>query len=98
MFALQCTLCKPTLFFKCKPNDIRTNVFSIHGRRLWEINTYAQFILDPYVVVACCISYLTKVDKYVTHEMQHILNKYNYKKIETSERIKKLGNAFFNVQ
>jgi hypothetical protein len=33
------------------------------------------FILDPYVVDIYCISYLTKVDKYVTQEMQYILDK-----------------------
>jgi hypothetical protein len=41
---------KPTLFLKQKPNDIRTNVFGIYVKVLWEANTSAQYILDPYVV------------------------------------------------
>jgi len=36
MLALQCTLCKPTLFFKHKQNDICTNVFNIYWGPLWE--------------------------------------------------------------
>jgi hypothetical protein len=98
MIALQCTLCKPTLFFKHKPNDICTNVFNIHGRPLWEANTNRQFTLNPYDIVAYCISYLTKVDKYVTHEIQYIFLKCKYEEIETFERINFFGNALFNVQ
>jgi hypothetical protein len=30
------------------------------------------FILDPYVVAIYCTSYLTKVDKFATCEMQNI--------------------------
>jgi hypothetical protein len=58
-----------------KPWDIHTNVFNIQVRSLWEANANAQFILDPYVVAIYCTSYLTKVDKFVTFEMQYILNK-----------------------
>jgi hypothetical protein len=76
---------------------MRTNVFNIHVRPLWGTNTYVHFILDPYVVDVYCISYLTKVDKYVTQEMQYILNKWKIEQIEASKRIKELGNAFFNV-
>jgi len=54
---------------------MRTNVFTIHVGPLWGTNTYVHFILDPYVVDVYCISYLTKVNKYVTQEMQYILNK-----------------------
>jgi hypothetical protein len=52
MISLQCTLCKPTLFFKRKPIDICTNVCNIYGRPLWEANTNAQFILNPYDIAA----------------------------------------------
>jgi hypothetical protein len=52
---------------KRKPNDIQTNTFSIHVRPLWEANANAQFILDPYAIVAYCIFYLTNVDK-LSHE------------------------------
>jgi len=75
MIALQSTLCKPTLFLKHKPNDICRNVFNIHGKILWDANTNAQFILNPYDIAAYCIYYLTKVDKYVTHEIQYIFLK-----------------------
>jgi hypothetical protein len=34
---------------------------------LWEANTNAQFILDPYAIVAYHIFYLTNVDK-LSHE------------------------------
>jgi hypothetical protein len=69
LFALQCTIHKPTLFFKHKPNDIRTNIFSIYVGTLWEANNNAQFIFDPYADVAYYIFYLTKIDKYVTQKM-----------------------------
>jgi hypothetical protein len=58
ILALRSTLQKPTLFFKQKPNDIQTNVCK-HVGPLWEANTNAQFILDPYVASVYCTSYLT---------------------------------------
>jgi hypothetical protein len=51
---------------KHKPNDIQTNAFNIHAGPLWEINTNAQFILDPYATLVYYISYLTKIDKSMT--------------------------------
>ncbi len=69
MLALQCTLWKPTLFFQHKPCDVCINVFSICVGPLWETNTNAQFVLNSYVIATYCISYLIKVDKYVTQEM-----------------------------
>ncbi len=42
LITLQCTLQKPTLFFKQKPNDIPTNVFNIHIGPLWEANVDAN--------------------------------------------------------
>jgi hypothetical protein len=75
LFALHCTLRTSTFKKKHKPWDIHTNVFNIQVRSLWEANANAQFILDPYVVAIYCTSYLTKVDKFVTCEMQYILNK-----------------------
>jgi hypothetical protein len=41
LFALQSTIWKLPLVLKCKPNDIRTNVFNIHVGPLWEANTNA---------------------------------------------------------
>jgi hypothetical protein len=60
LLTLQCTLQKPTLFFKQKPNDIPTNVFSIHIGPLWEANINAQYILNSYAIASYCIFYLTK--------------------------------------
>ncbi len=71
---------------KHKPNDVRTNVFSIHARSLWEANINAQFILDPYTTTYCT-SYLTKVNKFVTWKMQITLDKCKCEKIEPFEQI-----------
>jgi hypothetical protein len=69
----QCIIWKSIFFLKCKPNDIQTNSFSIHAWPLWEANTHAQFILDPYIVVAYYTFYLTKIDKiYHTRNVDHI--------------------------
>lgn len=57
---------KTNIILKCKPCDVCINVFSICVGPLWETNTYAQFVLNSYVVATYCISYLIKVDKYVT--------------------------------
>jgi hypothetical protein len=46
--------------------DIWTNVLNIDGGLLWEANTNAQFILDPYVVASYCTFYLTKTNTFVT--------------------------------
>ncbi len=85
-------------FLKWKPNDIRTNAFGTHVRLLWGANTNAQYILDPYATTLYCISYLTKIDKYVTQEMKIILNKFKHEQTKTYEHIKKLGNVFLNAQ
>jgi hypothetical protein len=69
LLTLQCTLWKPTLFLKCKPCDIRINSFSIHVGPLWEANTNAQYILDPYATIIYHIFNLTKVDKFLMKEM-----------------------------
>jgi hypothetical protein len=66
IFALPSTLWKPTLFLKCKVNNIQTNVFSIHERFMWEANINAQYVLNPYFATTYCIFYFTKVNKYVT--------------------------------
>jgi hypothetical protein len=57
------------LFLKCKPIDIRTKVFGIHVRPLWETTIDAQLILNPYATIAYYIFYFTKIDKFVTQEM-----------------------------
>jgi len=72
---LQYVIQKPTLFLKCKPNDICTNVFGIYARALWETNIDAQYILDPYATTSYFMFNLTKIDKFVTQEMKIILEK-----------------------
>ncbi len=69
MFTLQCTLQKPTLFLKRKPNDIHTSAVNVHVKPLWEAKTNAQFSLYTYVVTTYYIFYLTKFDKSMTHEI-----------------------------
>jgi hypothetical protein len=88
ILALCSTLQKPTLFLKRKANDIQTNVYGRHAKPLWEPNIDAQFILDPYVGVSYCTTYLTKVDKSIPQKMQLVLEKCKYEKIETFECIK----------
>jgi hypothetical protein len=65
---------------------------------LWETNIDAQYILDPYAVVAYYIFYLTKIDKSVTKEMQSILEKWKHEQTKAYEQIKKLGTTFLNAQ
>ncbi len=98
LLALKCKIWKPTLFLKCKPNDIWTNVFNIHARPLCEANTNAQFILDPYIPTIYCTFYLTKINKFVTREIKIILNKCKCEETNAFEQIKKLKNAFLNAQ
>jgi hypothetical protein len=98
LFALQCTIWKPSLFLKHNPNDIQTNAFNICAWLLCETNIDAQFILDPCIVIIYCTFYLTKVDKYVTQELQIILDKCKCEKSKAFEWIKILGNAFLNAQ
>jgi len=45
---------------------MQKNLFNIHARFLWEANIDAQFILNPYVMVAYYTCYLTKVNKSMT--------------------------------
>jgi hypothetical protein len=66
---------KPTLFFKCKPNDICINVFGIYVWPLWETNIDTQYILDPYAITSYFTFNSTKIDKFVTQEMKVILEK-----------------------
>jgi hypothetical protein len=42
---------------------------------MWEANTNAQYVLDPYFGAACYMFYLTKINKSITQEMQYMLGK-----------------------
>jgi hypothetical protein len=66
------------------------NVFSIHVGPLWQANINAHLILNPYVDVVYCIYYLTKMDKFVIREMQHISNKCKFE--ERSKHINEFKN------
>ncbi len=61
-------------------------------------NIDPQFILNQYATIAYCTSYLIKINKSVTQEMQIILYKCKREQIETFEWFKKLGNRFLNAQ
>ncbi len=61
--AFKVKLKKPTIFLQRSCKDIQTNSFGIHVRNLWQANTNVQFILDPYVAMSYCTSYLTKLIK-----------------------------------
>ncbi len=75
--ALQCTLWKPILFLKCKPCDICTNFINKHVGLLWEANTNAQYILNPYATTIYYTSSLTKVNKSRTKKC------INFRKMQT---------------
>jgi hypothetical protein len=64
-------------------------IFNIYAWPLWEANKNGQFIFDLCAIVIYCISYLTKVDKSITHEMEYILDKCKFKEIETFEWMKR---------
>jgi hypothetical protein len=55
---------------------------------------YKYISLDPCVVITYCMSYLTKLNKFVTWEMQFTLDKCKGEEIETSKQIKTLGMYF----
>jgi hypothetical protein len=57
-----------------------------------------QFILDPYVVVSYCTSYLTKFDKTITRELKTIIINCSENENQTNIHIQKLRNTFLNVQ
>lgn len=43
-----------------------TNSYGNFVGKLWQANTYAQFILNPYVMASYYTPYLTKVNKNIT--------------------------------
>jgi hypothetical protein len=59
MLALRSKLQNPIIFFKQNPIDIHTNSYGEFISKLWQANTNAQFILDPYAIASYCTSYLT---------------------------------------
>jgi hypothetical protein len=57
-----------------------------------------QFILDPYVAMSYCTSYLTNIDKTITKELKAISIDCNENKIEATLAFKKWGTqlSMFN--
>jgi hypothetical protein len=43
-----------------------------------------QFILDPYIAMSYCTSYLIEIDKTITKELKAIIINYNENKIEAN--------------
>jgi hypothetical protein len=54
--------------------------------------------LDPYIATTYCTSYLTKINKFVTQEMQIILDKCKHEEIKAFEQTKKIKKSFLNAQ
>jgi hypothetical protein len=53
-----------TYILNLKRTQFKPNVININDiAHLWSINTYIQFILDPYVVATYYMSYMMKIDK-----------------------------------
>jgi len=94
MWALRFKLQKPIIFLKWNLMDIHTNSYGKFVGKLWQANINAQFILDPYAIASYCTSYLIKIDKNVTQELQTIFQKCKEEKIVTFQRIQQMGNAF----
>ena len=82
--SLKINLKKPTIFLKRACRDIRTNPFGIHAGSIWQANTDLQFILDPYATTSYCTSYLTKIDKTVTQELNKIIANQTKENIEAN--------------
>jgi hypothetical protein len=61
--------------------------FGIHVGNIWQASTYVKFILDPYVATNYCTSYLTKLDKTMTKELENIIISCNENKIESHTHI-----------
>jgi hypothetical protein len=95
---LQIQLKRPQIFLKRTVSNIRINAFNKSISNIWYANTDIQFILDPYAAATYCTSYMTKVDKNITSELQSIMQKCIDNKVLADERILKLGYVFLNAQ
>jgi len=73
ILSLKNELTKSHIFLKWIPKNIKINAFSICVTHLWFANTYIQFILDPYVAITYCTSYITKINKSITFELHSII-------------------------
>ena len=98
IICLQIQLKRPQIFLKRTISNIDTNAFNKSISNLWFANTDIQFILDPYAAATYCTSYMTKVDKNITSELQSIIQKCINNNVLADERILKLRNAILNAQ
>ena len=98
ILTLRSQLTKAHIFLRRKPMDIKTNAFGINLAPLSFANTNVQFVLDSYVVALYCTSYMTKIDKTISKELNKIIQNCIAEKTNANIRIQKLGNAFLNAQ
>lgn len=81
MLALRSKLQKPIIFSKQNLIDIHTNSYGKFVSKLWQANTDAKFILDPYAIASYGTFFSTKTDKKFTQELQTIFQKCKEKKL-----------------
>jgi hypothetical protein len=79
IYSLRSKLTKLHIFLKRTAKNIKTNAFSIRVIHPWFVNTYIQFILDPYVATPYCTSYMTKINKSITSKLHSIIKKMHCK-------------------
>ena len=73
ILTLTSQLTKAHIFLRRKPVDIKTNAFGINLAPLWFANTNLQFVLNPYVAALYCTSYMKKIDKTISKELNKII-------------------------
>ena len=98
IMCLQIQLKIPQIFLKRTLSNICTNAFNKSTSNIWYANTNIQYILDSYAAATYCTSYMTKMDKNITSELQSIIQKCIDNKVLADEQILKLGNVFLNAQ
>ena len=74
------------------------NSFAMNMPHLWDANTDSQYVLNAYVASSYCSSYMTKVDKSMTHTFKRIHKEHERKKIDAIQMIRTLGNTLLNIQ
>jgi hypothetical protein len=65
---------------------------------MWNANTYAQYVLNAYVAMSYCTSYMTKVDKYMKSAFRRIRKEHKRSHIDAMQMIRTLGNTLLNLQ
>ena len=55
-------------------------------------------MLNAYAAASYCSSYMTKVDKWMTHAFKRIHKEHERKKVDSIQMIRTLGNTLLNIQ